>query len=337
VILLITLAALLTAALFYQSLSSYLDSRRLPPLGRLVDTGSCRLHLRELGAGTPVVILESGIAATSISWALVQSRVAEFARVASYDRAGLGWSAPCVAPRTLQHMLSELNTLLAAAQLPPPYVLVGHSFGGLLIRAYAHLHPAEVVGLVFVDPVSLSHWSRCTPQEIRRLRTGARLSRRGALLAHLGVVRAALALLVAGNRRLPAFIARASAGRATGVLSNIVGQIQKLPPVYWPMVRSHWSSPKSFRAMAAYLECLPASAQAATQMSLPPDLPFVILSASSATPAELHERDLWTRQSSCGRHVIIEDTGHWLPFERPDAVIRAIRELVDIARHRSNS
>jgi pimeloyl-ACP methyl ester carboxylesterase len=157
VIVLYTLAALFGAAVIYQAVSSHLDVRRFPPPGRIVDIGPSRLHLYELGTGRPIVVLESGIAATSISWALVQAQVAEFTRVASYDRAGLGWSGLSLAPRTLEQMVSELAALLAQAQLPPPYILAGHSFGGLLIRAYAHLRPADVAGLVFIDPVSLTH------------------------------------------------------------------------------------------------------------------------------------------------------------------------------------
>ena len=331
------LAGLLGLGVIYQALSSYIDARRLPPLGRVVDVGACRLHVYEQGTGGPVVVLESGIAASSISWALVQPKVAEFARAASYDRAGLGWSGKCVTPRTMEQMVSELSALLVTAKLQPPYILAGHSFGGLLIRGYAHLRPGEVAGLVFVDPVSINHWGRCDPNEIRRLEAGARLSRRGAFLAQFGVVRAALAVLAAGGRRVPALIARASARRATGLMSNMVGQIQKLPPVFWPMVRSHWSNPKSFRAMAAHLECLPGSARAALEMPISASIPFIILSASTATPAELQERDWWTQENQRARHVVIEDTGHWLQLERPDAVVSAIRELVDLARDRAEA
>lgn len=335
-ILLCIVGALLGAALGYQALSSYIDARRFPPLGRLVNTGSCRFHLQQAGTGGPVVVLESGIAATSISWALVQPQVAEFTRVASYDRAGLGWSGKCTTRRTVEQMVSELAALLAKAELPPPYVLAGHSFGGVLIRAYAHLRPAEVVGLVFVDPVSLRFWSGCAPSDLQRLHTGAMLSRRGALLARFGVVRAALAVLAAGGRRVPGFIARASASRATGLISNIVGQMQKLPPMYLPMIRSHWSGPKSFRALAAYLECLPADARAALEMPIPPAVPFIVLSASSATGDELRERDGWIQQNARARHMIIENTGHWLQLERPDVVVDAIRELACLARDRPN-
>jgi pimeloyl-ACP methyl ester carboxylesterase len=289
-----------------------------------------------MGSGLPVVILESAIAATSISWAPVQAQVAGFTRVASYDRAGLGWTQASSAPRTIRQMVSELSALLAAAALPPPYILAGHSFGALLIRAFAHLRPQEVAGLVFVDPVSLNYWSDCSAEDRHRLRTGARLARRGAVLARLGVVRAALALLASGRRHLPSLLARASARRATGIIANIVGQMQKLPPAYLPMIRSHWSNPKSFRGLAAYVECLPASARAALETPIPPAIPFVVLSASTATPDELEEREHWVRGNPRARHIPVEETTHWIQLERPDVVSAAIRDLVELARNPAN-
>src|SRR5947207_2092202 len=98
---LILLLGLIGAAMIYQTLGSYHDARRFPAPGRMIDIGPCRLHLKDVGAGSPTVVLESGIAASSLSWALVQPGVAEFTRVCSYDRAGLSWSDNCPAPRTL--------------------------------------------------------------------------------------------------------------------------------------------------------------------------------------------------------------------------------------------
>lgn len=328
-IILYLVAALVVAGLTYQALGLYLDARRFPALGRMIDIGRCRLHLYEQGTGEPIVILESGIASTSLAWALVQPRIAEFARVASYDRAGLGWSSDCKAPRNLESMVSELTALLQAANLAPPYILAGHSFGGLLIRAYAYLRPKEVAGLVFVDPVCVSCWACCGAYELRRLNYGALFSRRGAVLARFGIVRAALAILALGGRRLPKLIARASAPRAAGdLMSNLVGQVQKLPPALWPMVRSHWSNPKCFRSMAAHLEALPDAARAVLAMPIPEKIPFLILSASNATPAELEERDMLVEKHATARHLRIEKTGHWIQLERPDAVISAVRELI---------
>jgi pimeloyl-ACP methyl ester carboxylesterase len=332
VIFLYVLIALAGAGLAYQMIGSRRDARRFQPLGRVIRTSGGRVHLQEEGSGRPAAILEAGIAASSLSWALVQPRVARFTRVVSYDRAGLGWSSACAAPRTVERMISELGATLHAAGIAPPYILCGHSFGGLLMRAYAALRPEQVAGLLLVDPVSLEYWASCSPRDWQRLRFGAKLSRRGVVLAHLGIVRFALALLASGSRLAPRIIARAAARRAAGHLANLVGQVQKLPPALWPMVRSHWSDPKCFGAMARYLESLPENARAALQLRLPAGLPLIILSASNATAEELAERDAWVRQSGRGRHTVLEDTGHWLPLERPEAVSSAIAELTHIAR-----
>ena len=276
----------------------------------------------------PSVILESGIAASSLSWALVQPEIAKFARVCSYDRAGLGWSRSPTKPRALEQMVSELAALLKAASIPPPYVLVGHSFGGLLIRAFAYWHPTDVAGLVFVDPIALYSWVDTSLAQRRRLAKGVSLSRRGAFLARFGIVRAVLVILISGNRFLPKWIGRLSAGPGSGVMERIVGEVAKLPPEVHPMVRAHWSRARSFRAMAAYLECLPACARAAITMPLRAHIPFISLSAASATQAELSERESWVRQSARARHVVVEQTSHWLQLDRPDLVVAAVRELL---------
>jgi pimeloyl-ACP methyl ester carboxylesterase len=126
----------------------------LPPPGRLVDVGGWKLHLNctaEAGAGQPTVILESGVGDFSVEWSLVQPKVAAFARVCSYDRAGDGWSELGPHPRTFHQIAYELHTLLANAGIKPPFVLVGHSYGGWLVRQYQAMYPSEVAGMVLVE------------------------------------------------------------------------------------------------------------------------------------------------------------------------------------------
>ena len=326
-----SLAAILTAGLAYQAFGRYRDRRRFPPPGRLISIDHRRLHLREQGSGSPVVILEAGIGGSSLGWALVQPEIAEFTRVCGYDRAGLGWSDAVTPPASVPRMIADLDALLSHIG-SPPYVLVGHSFGGLLARAYAHDKPEAVAGLVLLDPVSLAFWANCSEREKQRLNVGARLSRRGAVLARIGVVRLALSALLSGGRIFPKMMARASAGKARTTLDRIVGEIQKLPRGVWPYIASHWSNPKCLLAMAAYLECLPASAEAALSMPVPSSVPVTILSAANATRAELDERDGWARASDRGRHVRLEHSGHWVQLEAPEVVVEAVRQLVDSAR-----
>jgi pimeloyl-ACP methyl ester carboxylesterase len=125
----------------------------LPP-GKLVDVGGWRLHLNCTGKSVgkaPTVVLEAGSGDFSVAWGLVQPAVARFARVCSYDRAGAGWSELGPRPRTWRQIAYELHTALQKAGEKGPYVLVGHSLGGLLIRVYASAYPKEVAGLVLVD------------------------------------------------------------------------------------------------------------------------------------------------------------------------------------------
>jgi pimeloyl-ACP methyl ester carboxylesterase len=262
----------------------------------------------------------------------VQPLVAEFARAVSYDRAGLGWSTGPLTPRTVANMNAELAAVLEGAQIKPPYILVGHSFGCLLIQAFAHTYPRQTAALLMVDPVTQSGWANASAEEIRRLNAGARLSRRGAWLARLGIVRAALSLLVAGGTKLPKLVARASAGQGNSVIERLISEVRKLPPEVQPMVADHWSRARSFTALAAYLECLPFCAREALTKPLPPEIPLTILSAANATTAELAERAAWTAASQNTRHIQVEGTGHWLQLERPDLVAAAIREAVSGVR-----
>ena len=149
-----------------------------PAPGVLVPVGSHSLHVRCVGpAGQrPTVILEAGGGAYSTVWSRVQDLLATRVRTCAYDRAGLGWSQPGPAPRTMTQEVFELHNLLQAAKIPAPYVLVGHSIGGLLVRLYTEQYGKDVIGLVLVDPthesnvlfnLRVNRWVR-----IRELATG---------------------------------------------------------------------------------------------------------------------------------------------------------------------
>jgi pimeloyl-ACP methyl ester carboxylesterase len=125
--------------------------RDFPPPGKLVDVGGYRMHLYCTGEGKPTVILESGLNDFYVSWAKVQPEIAKVTQVCSYDRAGLGWSETSPDPRTSEVMAEELHTLLDNAEIAPPYILAGHSFGGIVMRAFAHRYPDEVIGMALVD------------------------------------------------------------------------------------------------------------------------------------------------------------------------------------------
>lgn len=334
ILLLIALAfaALVLCGWAYQALGLTRDRGRFPPTGRMLDIGGRRLHLVDSGQGSPAVIFEAGISATSLNWTLLLAPVARFARACAYDRGSLGWSDPAPAPRVTSKLIDELHALLSRSAIPPPYLLVGHSFGGMLVRAYAGKYPDQVAGLILIDPLSPTEWMNPTETRLRLLRRGVMLSRRGAVLARFGLVRLALALLSGGGRRLPKAIARLSSGTGESVISRLVGEVRKMPPEVWPMIQAHWSRPSSFRGMADYLESLPASSAEAAGIALPASIPLTILSGRDSLPTHLEERDALAKRSRLGDHIIARKAGHWVHLDEPELVVRAIQEMVDLIR-----
>lgn len=152
------LAAILVVLLLgaiYEGSAEAADVRAYPAPGELVDVGGYRLHLNCVGTGSPTVVIEAGLGDWSATWSSwVQPAVAESTRVCTYDRAGAGWSDAGPLPRTADTFARELHTLLQNARAPGPFVLVGHSSGGLTVRLFAHAYPADVAGIVLVDSMS---------------------------------------------------------------------------------------------------------------------------------------------------------------------------------------
>jgi len=117
----------------------------------MVDVGGHRLHIACRGEGGPTVVLDAALGNMSTHWTWVQQELAQTGRVCAYDRAGLGWSEPGPEPRDARQVTSELHALLTNASIPGPYVMVGHSFGGLYAQLYAARYPDQVAGVVLVE------------------------------------------------------------------------------------------------------------------------------------------------------------------------------------------
>ena len=172
----------------YQAIATARDRHDFPPPGRLVEVAGCRLHLQTAGHGLPSVVLESGLGGMSTAWGWIQPEAAKFSSVVSYDRAGLGWSGPDCAPKSAALAARRLRALLHESGVLPPYVLVGHSMGGLLVRVFAHLFPDDVAGMVLIDAVHPDQHLR-SPAIGIHMRTGFRFLKAVPLLAQLGYVR----------------------------------------------------------------------------------------------------------------------------------------------------
>ena len=228
--------------------------RSLQPPGRLIDVGGFRLHLHAAGLSAPVVIFDAALGGSSVSWTLVQREVAKFARAVVYDRAGFGWSDKGPLPRTAGRIVQELHTLLHVAGERPPYLLVGHSFGGLVMRIFAQRFRSETAGLVLVDPAHPEDWVHPAPKEQALIDRGTALCRQGTRIARSGI-----ATVIAGLVGMGALgSARALVGLATGGgLSSrdehILAPMWKLPPEARRPLRYFWSQPKFFEALGSQI------------------------------------------------------------------------------------
>ena len=302
---------------------------RFPPPGTLVDVGSRRLHCRCAGRGTPAVIFEAGLAASSLSWSNVQPEVAKFTQACSYDRAGLAWSDAGERVRSTAGFVAELRRLLERAGIPPPYILVGHSFGGIIIRAFARAHRGEVAGLVFVDTLHAQEWMNLTFDRRRTLRGGVFLSNVGAVLARLGIVRLCLSLLSRGAVGLPRRFSRLFGPTAAALLEHMVGEVQKLPVEVLPMVQAHWSQPRAFHGMAQHLAALPMCCEELAESADSLEkLPIVVLSAANRSPRWLAADAALARMSTAGQHRVSTRAGHWIQLDDPSLVVDAVRDVI---------
>jgi pimeloyl-ACP methyl ester carboxylesterase len=320
------LAALLAAGVLYQRVGAARHRRRFGPPGVLIHVDGHRLHATCRGHGSPVVLLESGIAASSLSWALVEPHVAAFTRVCAYDRAGLGWSDVPSCPRTFDRIVDDLSALLDQIAPREKYVLVGHSFGSFVVRAYAMRHPEQVTGVVLVDPAI--EWLTSTPQRARLLWGGRQMSRIGALLAHFGVVRACLALLTGGAPGAPRRFVTIFGPTTAHTLERLVGEVRKLPPELHPVVQALWCQPKCFHAMADYLLTLDRDAALIDRVAPPRHIPVVVISSGDQPPERLIAHRKLAESSVQGRHLIARRSAHWVQFDEPQLIVEVIKNLI---------
>ncbi|WP_410769530.1 alpha/beta fold hydrolase [Fontibacillus sp. BL9] len=135
----------------YEAIASKQALRDYPPPGKLADAGGYNLHLVKAGTGSPTILLEAGSGETSLSWRQIPDELAEFATVVSYDRAGYAWSEAANTERTGENIVRELHTALEKEGIQGPYLLVGHSLGGMYARLFAETYRDEVAGLVLID------------------------------------------------------------------------------------------------------------------------------------------------------------------------------------------
>lgn len=306
---------LMVAGASYQSIETRADARRFPQEGRSVDVGGYRLNINCTGQGSPTVVLEAGLGVPAISWRAVQPDIAKFTRVCSYDRAGYDWSDPGPMPRTSAQSVKELHALLSNSGQKPPYVLVGHSYGGTDVRIYNGHYPDEVAGMVLVDT---GHEDLKPPPGLRKL-VEAELRQRRL------------------DRKWAPFLYQFGVSRfmAGGKINN--------PDL--PFDQREWwyfiIQPKFIAAAASELENLNAGKDELRATGALGDKPLIVLIGRESlldlpltSEDKINLNKLWVGfemrlagLSSRGRWIIVPKTGHMIPFERPDAIVSAVHEV----------
>ena len=324
--LLLAQAALLAGGAFYQSAAAAADRRQFPPPGKLVELDGYRLHLNCTGQrreDTPTVIIEGGLGAPSLMWSLVQPSIAAYARVCSYDRAGQGWSEASPLPRTARPMMGELHDLLERAGETPPFILVGHSFGGVLMRVYATAYPADVAGLILVDARHEDYFQRMPADYLKTDENNLRRARWLRQITPFGLTRLA--------------------GRL-GTLDTFETYLAPLPddiePAAWAMMiynPQHWS------ISVAEREAIETSYQQVRATRLPEDLPLTVLTAEhgmeawqpAAGATDAAARAIWmdlqaelAGLTAHGQWIIVRDSGHYIYFDQPQAIVEAVASMV---------
>jgi len=315
----------LVAVYAHHRLASARERRRFPPPGRIVDVAGRRVHVHSIGRGSPTVVLDSALAGTSLSWRGVQERIASGTRVVSYDRLGFGWSSATSEPRTAARMTDELRSLLTAEEVPGPYVLVGHSFGGWLAQLFASRYPDDVAGLVLVDAPHPREWAEPNDYRRARARSGAKLARRAAVLGHMGLMRALLWLL---SQRRP---------RGPADKGSVRELLERTPAEIRGPLRSFWVQGRTLDALASQIEHASESASTVLQSLRPMgDMPLIALTAASPSPERLAEQAEIVSFSTSGKNVVAETSGHWIPLDEPELIVAAVAEVLELAKQQQD-
>lgn len=305
---------------------------------RMIDVGGRRMNIVCVGTGSPTVILDAGLGGGAAAWARVQTRAARQTRVCAYDRAGMGFSDPTGAPRDAAAIVSDLHALLHGANVAPPYVLVGHSSGGIFMRYYADRYPNEVVGLVLVDPDS-----EYGDDAVRKIAPALPQLER------------------ANDKQIEDCAGNATEGKCP-FFPSLAEYQQKLRAAGCPQI-AWWScevgevvAEQRMRAgfwhdMALETEALDKTyAEVRAVQRSYGNLPLIVLKDSEDGDIDRgpgpfsvgEQREFWVigkqldektaRLSSVGAVFVVDGSTHMIPTDHPTAVISAIAEVVDQAR-----
>ena len=301
----IAVIGLMVLGAIYESSAEASDAKAYPPPGELVDVGGYRLHINCTGSGSPTVVIDAGQGDWSTSWGSVQQAVAKTTRICTYDRAGLGWSEAGPLPRDAAQFVKELHTLLQNANVPGPYVMVGHSLGGTSVRVFVSEHASEVAGVVLIDSMNPGQATQPHVQAQSQSNPHSRPFSLQAALARFGIAR----LIV----KLPVIASNVEAGQEA----------------YYPL----FVRPQSLQTSANELGGVPASLAQADAVKTFGELPLIVLTAGLNTnPGWPQWQKELLRLSSKSQQLFAENSGHTIQVDEPEAAVAAILQMVEQVR-----
>jgi pimeloyl-ACP methyl ester carboxylesterase len=281
--------------------------------GKLISIGGRRLHLITLGEGEPSVIWEAGGGISSIATRSIQKEISKFTRICVYDRAGYGWSDPVDKARSFDDLSSDLESMLEHSGMPAPYILIGESMGGLMVRHFVSRNPSSVAALVLLDSAEEQHTFHRL-KILRKMQKGARIT---ALLARVGLIRTLLNLFPS----------------KLGIPSDI-------SPIYRKSLIDDVARASNFIASANELEAYfsaPPRMRSAGGFGNIGNIPLIVVSrGKKLTGAQSFLENGWheaqerlTKLSSNSKLITAEDSGHAISIEARDLVIKIVQDLVN--------
>jgi pimeloyl-ACP methyl ester carboxylesterase len=290
----------------YESMAEASDARVYPPPGKLVDVGGYRLHINCTGTGSPTVVIDAGLGDWSTMWAWVQPEVAKTTQVCTYDRAGNGWSDPGPLPRNAVQYAKELHILLHEGNIPGPYVLVGHSLGGLSVRVFTDMYPLEVAGVVLIDSMSPRQFPQSSTDTTPPMDSQSHAFTIVPALARIGLVR---------------------------LLVRPLGLIPHLPPEVEKAYLSRMVRPSNLQAyLGDESRGMPESGRQADAVKTIGDLPLIVLTARQNDIPGWQEWQTELLQLSSNSQQLFAESGHNIEIEQPEAAIAAIVKMVEFVR-----
>lgn len=317
----IVVLALMLFGVLYQCIGAKLDERKFLPIGKMIDVAGYKLHMIDQGVavqGQSTVIIEPGLGGNCLSSLLVAPEIAKFARVISYDRAGQGWSDASQLPRTAENIVQDLHAMLMNADVPGPYILVGHSFGGIVVRLFAAHYPEDVAGIILLDASHenvFDHEDNFLSSRLKKWYDRAKYY----FYHYFGIER---------------FELEWNAWKHSNKTKN--NRSYRKSPVFVALKLSD----KVMNAKISEHDNFPLSCQQLKQMKNGiENKPLTVMSAGNLMWLQAMQNEIWAQswselqadlvtKSKLGKQIIATKSGHDIMTDQPEIVVAAVRQML---------